>query len=432
MKRKQSIMKKNKNDNKTKKNIKKNTKNNNKLNTMNGGGNLNFCTYDFVSSSGSFSKKSLVSSGISGASSTSGKSTLVSSGSTSGSTSGKLGYSGIDNINNTCFMNAPIQMLWSIPEIRDEILKLTEERIAEYRKYTNKVINTINNTKEKNNITNYLEIQINIAVCLNNIFYFFENNKNSKKYYEDEEFLGFLRDIYSLNREQEDASEYLTNVIFVYFSKIYIPNSNNKYLKPLIDISCIYKETSKINCTYPIPNHKKNDKEIYTEILNLEISKNTKTIKDCINIYRKVENFPTKSTTTGEPNYLPECFISEYDVIQRDNKNKILNMGPGTKQLILSNFSNNLIINFKRFNDKNKKLNYSIIPDNPLKIGSDSFQLKGCICHDGGPAGGHYVYIVFDDNGKPIKYISDSSVSDIDPKNTDHLKRGYLYYYRKI
>ena len=414
-------MKKNKNDNKTKKNINNNTKNNNnKLNTMNGGGNLNFCTYDVVSSSGSISKKSLVSSGIS--------STSVSSGL---STSGSLNYSGIDNINNTCFMNAPIQMLWSIPEIRDEILGLTEERIAEYRKDTNKVIKNINNTKDKNDITHYLEIQINIAVCLNNIFNFFEDNKNPKKYYKDKEFLAYLRDIYSLNRKQEDASEYLTNVIFVYFSKIYIPNSNNKYLKPLIDISCIYKETSKINCTYPIPKHTRNDKEIYTEILNLPISTNTKTIKDCIDTYCKVEKFPTKSTTPGSPNYIKGCLMKENDVIEHDNKGNILNEGPGTKKLILSHFSNNLIINFKRFNN-NKKLNYKIKPNKPLHIGSDSFQLKGCIVHSGGTGGGHYVYLVFDDNGDPVKYISDSSVSDKDSSYTDYLQNGYLYYYRKI
>ena len=380
-------MKKNKNDNKTKKNINKNTENNNKLNTMNGGGNLNFCTYNAVSRISGTSK--------SDKSNKSNKSSKSSKSSKSTATRSSTGYSGIKNVGNTCFMNVAIQMLWSIPEIRKEILEL-DDKILSSKKKTPEII---------------------IARYLHDIFNFFKQNKKTNKYYDNEKRLqtirGFYRTFEDNKNTQEDSTEFLLKIIFKYFSL------NNKFLN--IEKYFKFNSTYKKKCLY---NKDYKIKDITNQSYKLELNLHNTRQNNTIGLL--IKYYCDEPVSDDPDDYFNEC--------NDKNGNK---KGPLKKNIVLDTFSDNLIINLVRngFNKNTKKqfkLSDSIKPDNPLQIGSDSFQLKGCICHDGETNSGHYVYLVFDDKGKPIKYISDSRVYDIDPKNTDHLKRGYLYYYRKI
>ena len=131
----------------------------------------------------------------------------------------------------------------------------------------------------------------------------------------------------------------------------------------------------------------------------------------------------------SENDYLESC-ISEANptgIIQ----NKRL-------QIEFTENTTNLIIKLKRFTSSNRKINTHITPEVILDFNTIDlehpqdvlFILQGCIIHLGSTMrSGHYVYLVFDDSGKPQFIMSDSSITDVDDT---YLTDGYIYYYRRI
>jgi ubiquitin C-terminal hydrolase len=109
------------------------------------------------------------------------------------------------------------------------------------------------------------------------------------------------------------------------------------------------------------------------------------------------------------------------------------------KSLNFWSLPNILIIDFKRFNNNNKKINTII--ETPLTdlnlskyiIGYDKdkykYELVGICNHSGGCYGGHYTSFVKNANKKWYHY-NDTSVTEIEEK-TLISNKGYCYFYKK-
>ena len=81
------------------------------------------------------------------------------------------------------------------------------------------------------------------------------------------------------------------------------------------------------------------------------------------------------------------------------------------------------------FLNKAGKSSAQITPNKLIKVDNTFFKLCGCILHQGGAGGGHYIYIVFNDN--TMIQLNDSTISSYD-NDKEIGKNGYLYLYEKI
>ena len=213
-------------------------------------------------------------------------------------------------------------------------------------------------------------------------------------------------------KTQEDASEFLVKIM-----QDLLPNINTPIVQELLN-SFKYEEKSIVTCKYT---NEQFTKQITSFNLDIPIIYN--------NLTQNLQAFLAEEIIDSENDYLESC-ISEANptgIIQ----NKRL-------QIEFTENTTNLIIKLKRFTSSNRKINTHITPEVILDFNTIDlehpqdvlFILQGCIIHLGSTMrSGHYVYLVFDDSGKPQFIMSDSSITDVDDT---YLTDGYIYYYRRI
>lgn len=327
-----------------------------------------------------------------------------------------LFYTAITNVGNTCYINATLQLLWSIPEIRKDIINLHQANLyTQYATYD-----------YRSQIIIILAAMFNTFYSKSsedNIFYGKNNTNNIIQQLEMLNLTSIENNNYIENTTQQDAQEYLSKLL-VFLCNSENPTQNNCSfidLQKHLDI----RVTVETKCNFP-GNIPRQQRDPYLDwSIPLNISKD-------INIDIDIKTLLAIELTTDNDS-LTDCLPNNTTSENLSTKY----VGPGTISTTYKP-KNNLLIQLLRFtHDPNfiiragNKISTNITPNNIINLDNKQFKLQGCIIHLGGTNGGHYVYLVFDKDGNPSKLIDDKQIISKDTQYNEHLANGYIYYYRK-
>lgn len=280
---------------------------------------------------------------------------------------------GFNNIGNTCYLNAGLQLLIQNIELCKLILNYSNKSII-----LNKISKIILEyyDSSNNNSINPCEIK-NIVQDRNNIF----NGFN-----------------------QQDSTEF---IIFL--------------------LNIIDEEIKKINC------NSKEIENIFGINLNVKIKCN---FINCIEVSKiKETNFFLFLNITDKCNTLDDCYneFKSINILNNNNQyfcDKCNTKRDASKRYKIIDWSNYLLINLKRFNQNGMKLiKETKLIEIPM-IWKYNMELIGAIIHSGSISSGHYVYIGKKENKWYL--FNDNQINEIfdyDIKNK--ISSAYLLIYKK-
>jgi len=282
---------------------------------------------------------------------------------------------GFDNIGNTCYLNAGLQLLIQNRDLCNIVLSFKDK--SNILKIVAKLIEEYYN--DKNCSINPIEIK-KLVTSRNRIFNGFQQQDSS-------EFIIFFLDL--LNSE---------------INKI-IPNKN------LLDKIYELQITTSTKCKVLECLTVSTNNELST-MLMLEVSSECNTLDDCYRISKQ------KIKLEGDDKYYCE----------KCKKKRI-----ASQKKEISKWPKNLIIFLRRFNQTGSRMSkFSQEIKVPIEWRHD-YKLKGVVYHSGSLHGGHYVYAGLDiiQNGK-WRLFNDSSVSELSNNALANIvNNGYIYYFTK-
>lgn len=375
-----------------------------------------------------------------------------------------LNYNGINNPNGkSCFMNSISQLFWSIPEVRDFLLKIDIESLnIPNQQYTN----------ENNVLVDYTNTDIDIN-ALRLLKIIFQNNSTNNKFYDFEitNYNAFRKIGWteynkikeekiilpsgvtelkskilknntgknikntkghnivvrtkehiinnSFGNDQEDSQEFL-NFMFLLFQRLKDNNNNNNDLNILVN-SFFVNQITLHKCRNT---NKTQVNTALSHIITIELNNiNDGTLLSvCLNNMYQCEDktkdvLNNKLDSCKDTSKNPEGFFNSVD-----------------GKMEIPDLNKNLLLSMKRYSYDTgvaKKLYTKIIPDKVLVINNSYFKLQGCIIHLGDdPRAGHYIYLIFDKDGNPDKIINDPINNQT--HDDSYIKDGYIYYYRRF
>ena len=263
---------------------------------------------------------------------------------------------GFDNIGNTCYLNAGLQLLIQNRDLCNIVLSFRDK--SNILKIVSKLIEEYYN--DKNCSINPIEIK-KLVTSRNRIFNGFQQQDSS-------EFIIFFLDL--LNSE---------------INKI-IPNKN------LLDKIYELQITTSTKCKVLECLTVSTNNELST-MLMLEVNSECNTLDDCYRISKQ------KIKLEGDDKYYCE----------KCKKKRI-----ASQKKEITKWPKNLIIFLRRFNQTGSRMSkFSQEIKVPIEWRHD-YKLKGVVYHSGSLHGGHYVYAGLDiiQNGK-WRLFNDSSVSEL-------------------
>ena len=280
---------------------------------------------------------------------------------------------GFDNIGNTCYLNAGLQLLIQNRDLCNIVLSFRDK--SNILKIVSKLIEEYYN--DKNCSINPIEIK-KLVTSRNRIFNGFQQQDSS-------EFIIFFLDL--LNSE---------------INKI-IPNKN------LLDKIYELQITTSTKCKVLECLTVSTNNELST-MLMLEVNAECNTLDDCYRISKQ------KIKLEGDNKYYCE----------KCKKKRI-----ASQKKEITKWPKNLIIFLRRFNQTGSRMSkFSQEIKVPIEWRHD-YKLKGVVYHSGSLHGGHYVYAGLDiiQNGK-WRLFNDSSVSELSNNALANIvNNGYIYYF---
>ena len=280
---------------------------------------------------------------------------------------------GFNNIGNTCYLNAGLQMIIQNVDLCKLILKYSHQSLI-LNRISSIIINYYSDTN--NNITP------------NEIKSIIEHRQNI--------FCGY---------QQQDSVEFVIYLLDIIEEEIKKINKDSNELENIFGVNI----NIKIKCKYTTCLKEHNKQEI-NKFLMLDMDESCLTLDD---LYRK---FKLTEQLDNDNLYLCEkCGIKTNAL----KSNQIISR------------SNYLLINLKRF----KQNGNSVFKQNQLIDVNIKWRhgliLVGAIIHHGSINGGHYVYVGRNNNEWYL--FNDSSVSKIDDITLNkYLNHAYLLGYRNM
>lgn len=280
-----------------------------------------------------------------------------------------MSYKGLNNIGNTCYLNAGLQLIIH----NKDLCKLINTN-SHKSKILEEISYFINDYHNNNCSSLSPSIIKNIVETKNNIFKGFNQQDSS-------EFI-----IYFLDIINDELKKYNSGINELYEHTI------------LISIKC------KLRACLNISSHKENN-----NIMFFDIKKNFIEFDDCYREYKSRIKFENDNLY-----YCNNC-----------KENRI-----ASKRSEIVHWPKHLIVVLKRFQQSGfrfiKNNTEILVPEN----WRHGYSLKGIVFHSGSLQGGHYIYIG-NYNNKWLMF-DDNFVSEVNNQMFEKFKNnGYVYYFVK-
>ena len=366
-------------------------------------------------------------------------------------------YTTFTNVGSSCYLNSALQFLFAIPEFR-EIIRSQDNN--------NNVIHTLQTLllyfeSNKGRILNIDDIterykQLTGASNTKNMIEKIEKDLKTQTIYQ-QLFIGE-------RGRDADTGEFFLQKIFPYIDKdpMFIEYFGFNATK---EITCIDNTKFKKNDltegefdkTLQIELYNETDKDVIQQkileyIDAVTIHKPEKEV--LLSLKQAIDDFKTFPLQEYiEEQYKIEDY-TENNIVKFDKCKTVANPSGLAESIKIISFNTKkyIIILIKRifniieYNENGRinqirfKIKFRVEPNPLIYIdyypNQKTYKLKSCIIHVGNSFdNGHYVYLNFDDNGKPLHIIDDSVVYPYDGQTNEYnnyIRNGYFYLYEQI